>query len=228
MNYYSLMRNFWDYAFENPEKIKPNHCAIFCFAVDQCNRLGWKSKFGFPAQNAMDAVGIVSFKTYSKVLSELVEMGFIEMVQKTQNQHTANIIALVNFTEAIDRALDRAILKQVESDNQSNVQSNSTINRPIYQLTNLPINKSTSKNEKFISELRISDQWLEVISMQNKISKVIALEYLERFDLVLQSAQDIKNSKSDYCGHFSRWLPIELKKVASVTECKKEKVIGFS
>jgi len=48
MDYFKLTRAFWDFAFENPEKIKPNHCAMYLFIVEHCNRLGWKEKFGLP------------------------------------------------------------------------------------------------------------------------------------------------------------------------------------
>lgn len=29
MNIYELSRSFWDYAFENPDKIRPNHVALY-------------------------------------------------------------------------------------------------------------------------------------------------------------------------------------------------------
>lgn len=235
MNYYSLMRNFWDFAFVNPELIKPNHCAIYCYAVDQCNRLGWKAKFGFPAQTAMDAVGIVSFKTYSKTLSELIEMGFIELIVKTKNQHTANIIALVNFTEAIDKALDRAILQQVQSDTEASLkqgQSNSTIDRQIYQSTNKQINQSITenKNQIIISELKVSAIWLEAIQRQNKINEESVFFWLDAFGLKLSSEMNDKYSKKDFAEHFARWLPIEIRKLVALgsdINQKKEKISCF-
>jgi hypothetical protein len=225
------MRNFWDFAFVNPELIKPNHCAVYCYAVDQCNRLGWKAKFGFPAQTAMDAVGIVSFKTYSKTLNELVEMGFIDMVIKTTNQHTANIIALVNFTEAIDKALDRAIIQHVQSNAEASREqglSNSTIDRPIYHLTNIPINQSKTKNEKFFSELKNSPTWIESIQSQNKIKESEVLEWLDVFKIKLEAEIDNKNSKNELASHFARWLPIEFKKQkeAGVNIFQKKELIG--
>ena len=60
MDYFKLTRDFWDFAFENPEKIKPNHCALFLFIVEHCNRLGWKEKFGLPTTMTKDAIGIRS------------------------------------------------------------------------------------------------------------------------------------------------------------------------
>ena len=86
MNSYELSRNWFDFSFKNPEKVKPNHSALYFFAIEHCNRLGWKDKFGFPSQMAMEAVGIRSWKTYSSTLKDLVEWGFIKMIEKSSNQ----------------------------------------------------------------------------------------------------------------------------------------------
>ncbi len=109
MNGYELSRNFVDFGFENPEKIKPNHYAVYFFSIEHCNRLGWKDKFGLPTTMVMEAVGIKSYNTYTKTLAELVEWGFIKMVQKSKNQHSSNIVALSNFDKALVKALDKAL-----------------------------------------------------------------------------------------------------------------------
>lgn len=143
MNIYDLSRNFWDFAFENPDKIKPNHIAMYFFAIEHCNRLGWKEKFGFPTTMVMEAISIKSYNTYIKTLHDLVEYGFIVMIEKSKNQYSANIIALSNFNKALDKALDKALInhstKQCESIVQSTVQSNDSIDIQIYNNTNTPI-----------------------------------------------------------------------------------------
>ena len=48
MDIYTLNRNFVDFSFENPSKIKPNHYALYFFSIEHCNRLGWKKEFGLP------------------------------------------------------------------------------------------------------------------------------------------------------------------------------------
>ena len=73
MNIYDLSRNFFNFSFENPEKIKPNHIAIYFFAVEHCNRLGWKQKFGFPTSMVLEATGIKSYSVYKKTFDELVK-----------------------------------------------------------------------------------------------------------------------------------------------------------
>jgi len=90
LNGYSLSRSFFDWCFENPEKIKPNHVALYFFIVEHCNRLGWKRKFGLPTDVCKDAIGIKSYNTYIKTLNDLIEFGFINMIQKSKNQWTEN------------------------------------------------------------------------------------------------------------------------------------------
>ena len=143
MDIYSLSRNFWDYAFDNPEKISPNHSAIYFFAIEHCNRLGWKEKFGFPSQMTMDAVGIKKHQTYIRYFEDLCEWGFFKLIQKSKNQYSANIISLTSAMPKNGKALDKAIIKHTAKQTQSNGQSNSSIDIPIYKDTNIQINNNT-------------------------------------------------------------------------------------
>lgn len=129
-DYFKLLRNFWDFAFDNPEKIKANHCALYCFIVEHCNRLGWKSKFGLPTTMAKDAIGIRSYNTYIQTLNDLVNFGFIELVEKSTNQYSSNIIALSNFNKASSKALDKAFIKHdtKQSESISSIDKQVTIN----------------------------------------------------------------------------------------------------
>lgn len=111
MNSYELSRKFWDFAFENPDRIKPIHSAIYFFAIEHCNRLGWKEKFGLPSQMVMEAIGVKNWRTYSQGLNELIDFGFIKLLEKSSNQYSSNIIAIVNFTKADTKALDKAMQK---------------------------------------------------------------------------------------------------------------------
>jgi hypothetical protein len=149
MDIFKLYRNFWDFAFENPEKIKPNHIAIFSFAIEHCNRLGWKKKFGLPSTMTMEAVGIKSYNTYITAFNELVEYGFIELIEKSKNQYSSNIIALSNNFKANDKALDKAFIKHTTKQDESTIQSTGeSISSINIQETNLPINKITIEERK--------------------------------------------------------------------------------
>ena len=111
LNSYDLSRNFWNWAFDNPEKISPNHAAIYFFSVEHCNRLGWKEKFGLPSQMVMDAIGIKKHSTYIRYFNDLVEYKFFDLIQKSKNQYSSNIISLTFALPKKGEALDKAISK---------------------------------------------------------------------------------------------------------------------
>lgn len=119
MNWYDLSRAWFEYSFNNPEKINPWHSAVYFFAIEHCNRLWWKEKFWFPSQMVMEAVWIRNWRTYSKYLQDLVEWGFIEMIEKSKNQYSSNIIAIVKNTKATTKALDKALSKHSTKHSQS-------------------------------------------------------------------------------------------------------------
>lgn len=170
MNIYDLSRNFFNFSFENPEKIKPNHIAIYFFAVEHCNRLGWKQKFGFPTSMVLEATGIKSYSVYKKTFDELVEYNFFTVIEYSKNQYSSNIIALKENYKAHDKALDKALIKhtskhmvkQCESTHQSIV----SIDKQIYNNTNTQINKSTdaefSIENLHPQDLESNNQSLEV------------------------------------------------------------------
>lgn len=139
VNGYSLSRVIFDYAFENTDHIRPVHIAIYFFAIEQCNRLGWKEKFGFPSSLVMDAIGMRSYTNYKKAFDELVEMGFIKVVQYSKNQHSANIIALSKNIKATVKALDKATVKANDGHTPKQQEYNKTIN-------NITTNKETYRS----------------------------------------------------------------------------------
>lgn len=111
MNSYDLSRKWFDWTFENPERINPNHTALYFFIIEHCNRLGWKEKFGLPTTMAKEAIGIRSYNTYINTLNDLVKFGFVKLIEKSKNQYSSNIVALSNFNKAPDKALDKALIK---------------------------------------------------------------------------------------------------------------------
>lgn len=111
LNGYELSRVWFDFCFENPERIKPNHTAVYFFIIEHCNRLGWKEKFGLPTTMVMEAVGIKSYNTYKQTLNDLVDFGFVTMIERSKNQYSSNIIVLSKFDKALNKALDKALIK---------------------------------------------------------------------------------------------------------------------
>ena len=134
MNSYQLSRAWFDFSFENPHKINPYHTAILFFAIEHCNRLGWKKVFGFPTSMVLEAIGMKSYGSYKKHFDQLVEFGFIKVHEYSKNQYSSNIIELMLNNKAEVKALDKAFIKhstkQSESNEQSNEQSNDSINKP--------------------------------------------------------------------------------------------------
>ena len=166
MDYFKLTRSFWDFAFDNPEKIKPNHCALYLFIVEHCNRLGWKQKFGLPTTMAKDAIGIRSYNTYIITLNDLVDFGLIELLEKSKNQYSSNIIAISNFNKAHSKALDKALInhdtKQSESidsiDKQDTYINNNNI--PTWELF-LAYGKEKEPSVKVSALKNKYDAWVE-------------------------------------------------------------------
>lgn len=158
MDVFSLSRNWFEFCFNNPEKIKPGHSAVYFFAIEHCNRLGWKDKFGFPSQMVMEAVGIKNWRTYSAILKELVGFGFIEMIEISKNQYSSNIIAIVKNTKAHTKALDKALQKHSTKQRQSTVSIDIQETRNNNTRANTSATKTIEQREKEFYG-KISEHW---------------------------------------------------------------------
>lgn len=182
INGYTLSRKWFNFCFDNPEKIKPIHSAIYFFAIEHCNRLGWKIKFGFPSQMVMEAIGVKNWRTYQKALNDLVDLGFIDMIEKSKNQYSSNIIAIVKNTKAQYKALDKALQKHSTKQGQSTVSIDKQLNKEqetinyIYNIypTRCPIsNRSLGKGKK--SKDKIKSKLKEYTSkeLEERINRYI-------------------------------------------------------
>lgn len=206
MNGYTLSRNWFDFCFDNPDLIKPNHTALYFFCIEHCNRLGWKNKFGLPTTMAKEAIGIRSYNTYINTLNDLVDWKFIEMVERSKNQYSSNIIALSNFDKAHDKALDKAIVKHVIKQGESIV----SIDKPINKETNKPKNKFTPPLLKEVSQYFIDNGYTEQ-------SAINAFNYYKEGDWKDSKGNKVKNWKQKMRGV---WFKDENK------EPTKNKLIG--
>jgi hypothetical protein len=128
---YELSRSYWDFAFENTDKVSPIHAAIFLFAVEHCNRMGWKQKFGLPTSMVLEAIGTKTYNTYKKHFDDLVDWGFFIVHKKAKNQYSANVIALSTALSKNYKALDKALIKHSTKQNESTLQSTGSIDKPI-------------------------------------------------------------------------------------------------
>jgi hypothetical protein len=197
MDIFQLYRDFWDYTFNNPDKIKPNDIAIYSFAIEHCNRLGWKKKFGFPTTMAMEATGIKSYSVYKKHFDNLIDCGFFEIIEFSKNQYSSNIIALKENYKANDKAqykaLDKALIKHGTKQSESTVQSIDSITKQMNNRTNEQLNNEI----KEIKEKEVFDLEIENKKPTSKKSNVEVLsKYHDELETVLQIFNEVL--KTDY------------------------------
>lgn len=224
LNGYDLSRSWFDFCFENPEKISPNHSAIFFFAIEHCNRLGWKKKFGFPTQMAMDAIGIKKHETYMKYFTDLCNWGFLILIQRSSNQYSSNIIALGFALPVNGKALGKAILIHSGKQTQSNGESNSSIDKPI-TINQEPIKPEQVGNENFIEHILnpdsfptwraecsafLKDDYFKSNFSRNKTLPIANVEELMRnFVVKLNLENQFKNTaalKKHFVNHYEKHL----------------------
>ncbi|CAB5218532.1 hypothetical protein UFOVP211_30 [uncultured Caudovirales phage] len=131
MNSYELSRAWFDYSFNHPDKIRPIHTSIYFFAIEHCNRLGWKTKFGFPTSMVLEATGIKSYSSYKKHFDEIVEFGFFKVHEYSKNQYSSNVIELSLNVKANNKALDKALSKHSTKHCSSIYQSTVSIDKQV-------------------------------------------------------------------------------------------------
>ncbi len=209
MNSYDLSRKWFDWCFENPEKVKPIHSALYFFAIEHCNRLGWKEKFGLPTEMTKDAIGVKCWKAYIKAFNDLSDFGFFIIIERSKNQYSSNIIALSYNTKAhdkahdkaLDKALDKAIAKHTTKHTQSTRQSKPSINK---QLTNKPFNSKQATPS--IKKEVFDNVFLEQKEIDSLIVKYGETDTQKMFEkLSNYKTQEGKQYKSDY-GAINNWV----------------------
>lgn len=126
---YDLSRAFWDFAFANPDKVKPVHIGIYFFSIEHCNRMGWKEKFGLPTSMVLEAIGVKSYSVFKKCFDELVSWGFYTVIQYSKNQYSSNIVALKENNKAKLKALDKAMIKHNTKQSESIIESTVSIDK---------------------------------------------------------------------------------------------------
>ena len=198
-----MNKQWWEFTLSNPDKVRPIHTAIYFRAIEQCNILGWKEKFGLPTYMTMQYIGISSHKSYFKAFNELIKWGFIKLIKKSVNHHNANIVSLV-FLTLVDTSLGNKVDTSLDT-------SLSNIKVPYLGHYNKTINTNntikTNKEEilkmtgKTIEEVLQSDYTIE------DKHKILTIRMMR------QSNYDLSNSdlyKSCYKTVQKRYLNTEL------------------
>lgn len=73
--------------------------------------------------------------------------------------------------------------------------------------------KNKTKNDFIYEELILSEDWINVVSMnsKNKFTPNEVKINLEKYNTTINSQFDFKNNKTEYCSHFTRWLDKQTK-----------------
>lgn len=208
---YDLSRKWFDFCFDNPEKIKPNHTALYFFAIEHCNRLGWKDKFGLPTTMAKEAIGIRSYNTYINTLNDLIEWGFIEMIERSKNQYSSNIIALSNFDKALNKALDKALIKHGTKQSESTSESIGSINKQENnkQLTKQrekkdprPLIGYQTKNFEIVEKALEDQEWSDRMCKRFGLPRDKLRPALEEFSTYLFDTGTLRERLNEFKKHF--------------------------
>ena len=225
MNSYELSRNWFNYCFDNPEKVKPAHTAVYFFSIEHCNRLGWKEKFGFPSQMVMEAVGIKNWRTYSKVLNDLVDFGFIKMIEISKNQYSSNIIAIVKNTKAPTKALDKALQKHSTKQGQSTVSIDKQLNKE--QVTTISVetfllwfNKKKELNNGVKGKFKVL-----TFTDENNLNKLLNSYNLKDFNYAIVNLFNSEWAKESNMITPSHFLRVENFNKYLNQEHKKQKLV---
>lgn len=212
MNSYELSRAWFDFAFDNPSRITPAHGILYLFCVEHCNRLGWKTEFGLPSQMAMEAIGIRNHKTYIKAFNDLVNWGFIELVEKSKNQYSANIIALVNFTKAPTKALTKAMHKHVLKQVESTALSIAHIDKPYNQepYNQEPLNHLREKPIDFLKiGLAKDNAHMAIRAIHTKLDDSAYFKMLDAFYVEQIGCAKVWQNNNETQAHFVRWAKLQ-------------------
>ena len=141
----------------------------------------------------MEATGIKSPKVYKPALLNLVEWGFIELIQDSKNQYTACIIALVKNTEATDKADKNALDKALTQSSLDHLPNQGT--STCQDKGNIYINKETIKqiNKETINLIEKFPN--EFINFINNNKNLIFPEFKKNLDI----HEEIKNLYNKTC-----------------------------
>ena len=172
MNGYNLIRDWYNFKFENPSRVKASHSDFYCYLIDRWNRLGQKREFGLPTSVTMESLGIGSYNTYKKTLQDLIDFGFIKLVTESKNQHQSKVIALSKNDKASTKALDEATTK-------APIKATDTIDKQYNNIT----------NEQYRSFAHLS------ISI-NEFHKLEVEYYKKDIDSILDDIQNYAKNKT--------------------------------
>lgn len=112
MSGYELSRQWFDFAYENPDKVTSAQTALYMWLIEANNRKGFSEKFVFNTSDACSCTGIKDRKTIWKAMEELVANGFVTVVNKAKNQNQVSVLSIVYNKVKTDGALDTSMVNE--------------------------------------------------------------------------------------------------------------------
>lgn len=200
---FEYIKNFYRWAEENPEKVKPYHWAIYMVAVEKCNQLGWKEKFGLPTYHALEITGISSRRTYYKGLNDLINFGFLKIIQKAKNQHQSVVISL-NTCQSNNN------LSEFTAEQQYDINT-APILRHYKTIKDF---KDVKNNKEFLKNLILENtELMNFLSLKNKVKDAEIETKTDEFLVEKFSTGENQNWKNEiqFFTHFKNW---SLKKIS--------------
>ena len=196
---FSLTREWFEWAFDNHTKINPSHSAVYFFHVYLWNSLGGKKEFDSPNGQAMEGCGIRCIKSYTKTFNELVEFGFIRLVQAGSNKYKAKVVSLIKSKNKNEGTLAKSIniskktpskesqtaSKQVKENKESAKDANKNFDTSQFDYQNLFLSFSDSKEAE-----RFWNLWQEYKVEIKKMYKTTKSAVLALEDVLTKSKGD--------------------------------------
>ena len=198
MSIFELIKNFFCWAEENPEKVKPYHWAIYMVAVEKCNQLGWKEKFGLPTIHSMEITGISSRRTYYKGLNELIDFGFLKIIQKAKNQYHSVVVMLMTCQDKNDVSI-ASTEQQHDTGTAHIVRHNNTIKEF----------KENKYNKEFLKNLILENtDLLAFLSSKTMLKDAEKEKRIDEFLSEKFSADENEKwqNESQFFTHFRNWF----------------------
>lgn len=181
MNSYILTRRWFDFAFENPEKVTIAQTALFMWLIELNNRKGWVLNYQFNTSDACGAIGARDSKTVWKALNELNSFGFVEIVYKSTHRHKASIVSIQNCNVDTLGCLDATLSYQSEKSI-----SKESVNVPVTEQLAVQLPRSNSEVNGLLNGASIKP-------LNNETNKLLVVEALSEREL------EIENAIQGYC-----------------------------
>jgi uncharacterized phage protein (TIGR02220 family) len=149
MNGFEQIKSFYQWVFNNPDKIRPTHISLYLFLWNQANRANWAYWFKCPYDLAMQGACIGNNKTYYKCLDELKEWKLIEY-QKGINNFRAPLIHLVQLYDSAQLTEQVSVPQSAQQSAQQSVQLPAQQSAHIYKLITNNIKPITENIEEIL------------------------------------------------------------------------------